>query len=261
MKTGWKTTMVVMTILALVGGLAIAGPGGGPGWGRGQARGRGPGMGPGMGMGMGMGPMHQGAAPMGPGAGGLCPLGPAHTNALGAIAAWLDLTDEQKTQIRTIQEQGKNDAEAAQEAVAVARDALHDAVIGGAAEAEIQAAATTVGEAISNQAVLHAKTVAAVKAVLTDEQKKTFDEKRAERPGLRQRIPHAAGPFCPWADPDNPDQTVQPPMRGRGFGGGPVPTEEIFKAADRDKDGKLTMEELKAFHDTARGGRQLRHQP
>jgi len=213
-------------------------------------------MGPGMGMGRGMGLGMQGAGPMGPGACGLCPLGPAHSNALGAIGAWLDLTAEQRTQIRTIQEQGKNDAEAAQDAVAAARDALHDAVIGGAAEAEIRAAATTLGEAVSNQAVLHAKTVAAVKAVLTDEQRKQFDEMRTELPGLRQRIPHRAG----WGDPSEA-QAGQAAPRGQGFGGGPVPTEEIFKAADTDKDGKLTMEELKAFHDTARGGRQLRHQP
>ena len=258
MKTGWKTAVVVAVVVALVGGLVIAGPGGGPGWGRGPAHGRGPGMGPSMGMGPGMG------MGMGPGMGlrmqGPGPMGPPHSNALGAIGAWLDLTPEQKTQIREIHEQGKKDAEAAQDAVADARDALHEAVIGGAAEADIRAAAIALGEAIGNQAALHAKTVVAVKAVLTDEQRKKFDEMRAERPGLRQRIPHGPGPFCPWVEPDDSNQVARAPMRGQGFGGGPVPTEQIFQAADTDKDGKLTLEELKAFHNKARGGMQFRHQ-
>jgi len=249
MKTGWKTTMVVMAVLALVGTVVLAGPGGGQGWGRGLAHGRGMGMGPGMGMGLRM----QGAGPMGPGACGLCPMGPVHANALGAIGAWLDLTAEQRTQIRTIQEQGKEDAEAAQDAVAAARDALHDAVIGGAAEAEIRTAAKTLGDAIANQATLHAKTVAAVKAVLTDEQRQKFDEMRKDLPGLRQRMPHRAG----WGDP-NEAQVGQTVPHGRGLGG-PLPAEDMFKAADTNKDGNLTMDELKAFHD-ARGGRQLRHQ-
>ena len=246
MKTGWKVAIVVAVVVALVGGLAMAGPGGGPGWGRGPAHGRGPGMGMGMGMGRGMGLGMQGVGPM----------GPPHSNALGAIGAWLNLTDEQKTQIRDIQEQGKKDAEAAQDAVADAREALHDAVIGGAAEAEIRSAATALGEVIGNQAVLHAKTVAAAKAVLTDEQRKKFDEMRAELPGLRQRIPH--GPR--WADPNDTNQAPQAPMHSQAFGGGPVPTEEIFKAADANKDGKLTLEELQAFHNPARRGLRFQHQ-
>lgn len=247
MKTGWKAIMVAAVVLALVGGLVIAGPGG-PGWGRGPAHGRGPGMGMGPGMGPGMG--------MGMGG----PMGPAHSNALGAIGAWLNLTDEQKTQIRQIQEQGKTDAEAAQKAVDDARGALHDAVIGGAAEADIRAAATALGEAIGNQAVLHAKTVAAAKAVLTDEQRKKFDEMRAKLPGLRQAIPHGPGPFCPWVDPNDPNQAAQAPMHSPGFGGGVIPMEQMFRAADTNNDGKLTMEELQAFHGAARGGLQFRHQ-
>jgi len=242
MKTGWKTVVVVMAVLVLVGGLVIAGPGGGPGWGRGPAHARGPGMGPGMGMGMGMGPQ------------GIGPMGPPHSNALGAIGAWLDLTDEQKTQIREIQEQARKDAEAAQDAVADARDALHEAVVGGATEAEIRAAATTLGEAIGNQAALHAKTAAAAKAVLTEEQRKEFDKIRTKLPGMRQSIPHGPGPFCPWVDDTGP--IARPRMNRPGFGGGPLPVEEMFKAADTDKDGKLTLEELQAFRDSRRGAPQ-----
>jgi Spy/CpxP family protein refolding chaperone len=187
-------------------------------------------------------------------------MGPAHADALGAIAWWLDLTKEQKTQIQKIREEAKSDAEAAEKAVADARDAVHGAVIGGAAEELIRAAATTLGEAIGNQAVLHAKTLAAAKAVLTEEQRKELAKIVARLPGLRQSIPHGPGPFCPWVDPNDPNAPVQAPVRGQGFGGGPVPTEQIFKAADTDKDGKLTLEELEAFHNRARGGLRLQHQ-
>jgi Spy/CpxP family protein refolding chaperone len=186
-------------------------------------------------------------------------MGPAHADALGAIAWWLDLTEEQKAQIRKIRDEAKTDAEAAEKAVADARGALHDAVIGGAAEEQIRAAATTLGQAIGNQAVLHAKTLAVAKAVLTDEQRKEFDKVVAKLPGLRQSIPHGPGPFCPWADPNDPNQVAQPPMHGPGLGG-PIPLEQMFKAADTNKDGKLTMEELQAFHKAARGGMQIQHQ-
>jgi Spy/CpxP family protein refolding chaperone len=232
MKTGWKALMVIAAVLALVTGLVMAGPGGGMGWGRGPAHSGGPGMGMGFGI--------QGGGPM----------GPPHSNALGAIGARLNLTDEQKAQIRQIQEQGKADAEAAQEAVAKARDALHDAVIGGASEADIRAAATALGEAIGNQAVLHAKTVAAAEAVLTPEQLKKFEELRAKLPGLRQKIRHEP------IEPNDPNQAAQASIQALGVGGGRMSLERMFKAADTNKDGSLTLEELRAFRARVREARQ-----
>jgi Spy/CpxP family protein refolding chaperone len=189
---------------------------------------------------------------------GAGPMRSPRSNALGAIGAWLDLTREQKTQIREIQEKGRKDAEAARDAVEDARDALHEAVISGAAEAKIRAAATALGEAIGNEAALHAKTVAAVKAVLTDEQRKEFDEMRAERPDLGQRVPRGPGAFRPWG---GPSQAPQARVRGQGLGGGaPVRAEQMFKAADADKDGKLTLEEFEAFRNAPRGRARLRQQ-
>jgi hypothetical protein len=135
---------------------------------------------------------------------------------------------------------------------------LHEAVLSGASEEEIRAAAATLGTALGNQAVLQAATVTAVKAVLTDEQREQWEK-------IKEAVPHV---------PQRP--------RGQGFGGGPwgmqahrpngfgpggpgpvphMPLEQMFKAADTDKDSTLTIEELRAFQDTMRGGWGLRHQP
>lgn len=299
MKTARNILVVAAGVLVLVGGLAMAaGPGGGQGQGRGFGQGRGRGMGPGMGMGMGMRAHEAG------------PMGEMRGDPLDAIGAQLNLTAEQRGQIRTIHEQAQKDAVAARDGVAAARDALHDAVISGKTEAEIRAAGTRLGEAIGNQAALHAKTMAAMKVVLTEEQRKKFEEmKKDNQPGMGPRGPRGGGPFCPWMgdgdqewqppmhqrafgrggpwmDDNEGDQQGQPPMHQQGFGrggpggprmgedqadqqgqppvrrqafggGGPLPAEEMFKAADTDKDGKLTLEELQAF----RGSRRMARQP
>jgi Spy/CpxP family protein refolding chaperone len=151
MKTGWKLLMVAGAVLAVGAGQVMAQPG--MGMGRGPARGRGPGMG--MGMGLRQPP------------GG--PLGPA--GVLGPMVAQLDLTAEQRNEIRNICQQSRADANEVVKAVDDARADLHEAVLSGANEGQIRAAAAKLGTALGNQAVLRAQTVAAVKAVLTPEQR------------------------------------------------------------------------------------------
>jgi Spy/CpxP family protein refolding chaperone len=188
--------------------------------------------------------LRQPAGPMGPG------------GVLGPMTAQLDLTAEQRNTIRDICQQSRADANEVVEAIDEAQADLHEAVINGADAEQIRAAAAKVGTAIGNQAVLRAQTIAAVKAVLTPEQLKQWEENKATVPHTRRR---PAGP---------------------GFGGGPgglrahgpgpdagpaaVPhlgLEDMFKTADTNKDGALSIEELRAFHETRQGGWGPRHQP
>jgi hypothetical protein len=172
MKTRYKTLMVVGVVVALAGSQVLAQPG--YGWGRGPRHMAGPGAGvvphaPGpMGLGLGLG---------GPGGGCAfcCPLGPAPAGLL-RLGWWLDLTEEQTKQIQSIYDKAQTDASAVADAVASARNELHKAVISGATEAQIQAAATALGTAIGKQAAFAAKTLAAAKAVLTDAQRQELDK-------------------------------------------------------------------------------------
>ncbi|MCX5644575.1 MAG: Spy/CpxP family protein refolding chaperone [Phycisphaerae bacterium] len=169
MKTGRKSLMVVGAVVALLSSQVLAQPwGGGPG--RGPRHAAGPGLGYGR---QAPGPMGLG----GPGGGCplCCPLGQG-LGGLRGLAWWLDLTKEQTKQIRTIHEKAQADADTAAEVVVSARDALHKAVVTGATEEQIGSAATTLGTAIGNQAALQAKTLASVKVVLTDEQRKELDK-------------------------------------------------------------------------------------
>jgi Spy/CpxP family protein refolding chaperone len=248
MKTGWKILFVTGAVLAVLSSQALAQPG----WGPGRPRGRG----------MGFGPQARG--PVGRGGGGLwCPLGPGMGagRMLGPLAWRLDLTDEQMEKIRDIHQQARADANEAEKAVADAREALHKAVTEGAGEEQIRAAAAALGTAIGNQAALHAKTRASVQAVLTEGQRKEMEKIREEIPprGRGARGPGFGGPpgGRRGARPQAPGPRGPRPG-GRPAGDGTSPLEQIFKAADADKDGVLTMKELQAFQEQTRGNRPLR---
>jgi Spy/CpxP family protein refolding chaperone len=187
MKTGWKSLIVVGAVLALVSSQVLAQPGNA--WGRGPRHAVAPGAGvvphtPGP-MGLGMG---------GPGGGCAfcCPLGPAPGGLL-RLGWWLDLTDEQAKQIKTIYDKAQADANTAAEAVVSARDTLHKAVISGATDAQIQSAATALGTAIGNQAALAAKTLTSAKSVLTDEQRQELEKIQTKFTPLQHRRGPMAG--------------------------------------------------------------------
>jgi len=187
MKTGGKTLIVVGVVVALASSQVMSQPGNG--WGPGPRHAAGPGTGvvphaPGP-MGLGMGGPGGGCAfccPLGPGPGGLLRLG-----------WWLDLTEEQTKQLETIYDKGRADANTAADAVVSARDALHKAVVSGATEEQIRAAATALGTAIGNQAALAAKTLASAKTVLTDEQRKELERIQTKMTPLQHRRSPMAG--------------------------------------------------------------------
>jgi Spy/CpxP family protein refolding chaperone len=201
-----------------------------------------------------MGVVPHAGGPMGPGAGVFCcPLGPAHSSVLGPAAWALDLTDEQIKKIRAIYDQARAEADAVEQAVAKARIGLHEAVTGGATEAQVRTAATTLGTAIGNQAALHARTLAAAKAVLTEEQRKELDRIPEKMAALRHNPegPNPVGLAGPGETVPHGGPTA--PASGRS-----MTLDQMFKDADTNNDGVLTQNELNAFQ--GRMGGQVRHQ-
>ncbi len=251
MKTRSKVLMVAGVVVVLLGGMVLGqGPGRGQGWGPGPAHRAGAPNQPGMGMGM----IPHAGGPMGPGG---CvfgnPFGPAHSSVLGPAAWSLNLTEAQIKQIRGIYDQARADADSLEQAVTQARIALRQAVTGGATEAQIRTAATTLGTAIGNQAALHAKTLAAAKVVLTEEQRKELDRIPEKMATLRHNPegPNPVGPAGPGGIV--PHGGPMAPASGRS-----TTVDQMFKDADTNNDGVLTQNELNAFQ--GRMGGQVRHQ-
>jgi Spy/CpxP family protein refolding chaperone len=98
---------------------------------------------------------------------------------LGRMGDRLELTEEQRTEIKGIFEDSKEDRQASRTAVQEGMKALHEATEDGT-EAEIIAAGKELGDALTNQALQKSATMKAVKAVLTEEQVAQLDEIKAE---------------------------------------------------------------------------------
>jgi hypothetical protein len=98
------------------------------------------------------------------------------------------LTEEQHEQVRTILEDNKENAQTAEKGIRDAHKALHDVVIDEAGEEAIRNAATEVGTAIGNKAVLRAQTTASIKGVLTEEQLQKFDTIKEKMQELREDV-------------------------------------------------------------------------
>jgi Spy/CpxP family protein refolding chaperone len=162
-----KTVTKTITIFALVSivtvGLVLAGPGR-----EGHRQRGGPEFGPGFGHER---PGRFGMETRGRG-------GHAEQGTLGMYRG-LDLTDEQKESIKKITKESKEKREAATEAVEQARKALWETTANGE-EAAIRKAAKNLGEVLGDQAVLRARNMASIKAVLTPEQQQKLQERKAK---------------------------------------------------------------------------------
>jgi protein CpxP len=164
---------------------------------------------------------------------------------LGRILRKLDLTDEQNEQIKAIREANKEKMKGAGKAVTEATKALHESTSQEADEAGIRAAATALGNALGDRAVLRATTMASIKKILTAEQLEKLKE-------LRAKVKERAGKFRKrMRDPESCDRF----SRRRGRGSRPrrgLNVEDLFETKDTNKDGKLTKEELQASDDKER---------
>lgn len=87
------------------------------------------------------------------------------------IADYLDLTEAQKQQARSIYEKARSQAEPLRASLKTGREAMRDAVKANAPEAELDRLAKAQGELIGQLAAIHAKAMAEFYQSLTPEQR------------------------------------------------------------------------------------------
>ena len=225
MNAKWTSLIVVGTTLIVLSSQVMAQPWGGggrgPGFGRGQGLGR---------MAQGPGLMRQGMGPGGPqdGRGTWCPLGAdprgrgvwssqglGQFGLNGQFARRLSLTDDQVQKIRNIVDKARS------------------------------------------------RTLAAIKEVLTEEQTRQLEQMRdrAGQVGQGRRGPALQDPpgvgrgMRPQRGMNRLGAAVEPPAGGQGvnpgrsWNRGVPPIEQMFDDADANKDGALTKEEIRMFHE------------
>jgi len=185
-KTGCKVAILILLAVLVLSTQALAG------WG-GRGRGGRPGPGPGWNMSGGalMEPQGRLIGPAGPGMlgrGG----GPGGYPMPLRILRQLDLTDEQVEAINEVLKANKEKAETSRKAIVEATKVVREAVVKGD-EAGIREAATNLGKAIGNGAVLKASIIASVKKVLTDEQRKELEELTAKLKERAENLPQGIG--------------------------------------------------------------------
>ncbi len=90
----------------------------------------------------------------------------------------LDVTDEQRGQIKEVFQSHKDDLRNNVTAVLKSRRALANAITSGQSEEELKKAADNLGDAVAKAALEFAKTRQDARKVLTAEQKKEIDETR-----------------------------------------------------------------------------------
>ena len=135
-----------------------------------------------------------GAAPLsarGHGPGGLSPMGKAHggmVQRLTRMLHQLDLSDEQREQVRTILEAARPEFRAHMEAIRSARQELRNLDPATFDEAKVRTLARAQADRMVELAVLGQKVRAQVWAVLTPEQREKAAEARARAEERRRRF-------------------------------------------------------------------------
>jgi protein CpxP len=147
----------------------------------------------------------------------------------------LDLTDQQKQQIKDIVESHRQAMEQARQARAEALKAYGQAVAAGD-ESSIRSAATGVGKAMADAAVLRVQVMSEVKAVLTAEQIQKLESMKAR---AKQVAVLDAGPAA-----GRPMAAVR---NRRALLLRVLSNEKVFNRLDVNGDGAITLDEIKAL--------------
>ena len=146
----------------------------------------------------------------------------------------LDLDANQVEQLEALKNENQGQFKANAEAVKAKRDALQDAVESGASEAVIRSAASEVGYAIGDQAVLRGSTKAKVNTILTSDQIAKLEELRKQQTENRKK---RLG--------EGKRGTNQGAKSRRGPGTNTRDPESVFARIDTDGNGTVSLEEFK----------------
>jgi Spy/CpxP family protein refolding chaperone len=119
--------------------------------------------------------------------------GPGGPMGLGPGFGQLDLTDDQKAQLKTIADSHRNEFQAAGQKIGAAREAMRTLIQADAIdESAIRAKSAEVAAAEADLAILNAKVRKESQQVLTSEQLAKLKELQANREGrMKQRRPRA----------------------------------------------------------------------
>ena len=131
--------------------------------------------------------------PGGPGGPGMRRGGPGGPMGFGPGFGQLDLTDDQKAQLKTIADSHRNEFQAAGQKIGTAREAMRTLIEAEAIdESAIRAKSAEVAAAEADLAILNAKVRKESQQVLTSEQLSKLKELQANREGrMKQRRPRA----------------------------------------------------------------------
>ena len=146
----------------------------------------------------------------------------------------LGLDAKQVEQLTAVKDEVQGQFKANAEAVRAKRDALQELVKSGASETVIRAAASEIGNAIGDQAVLRVSTKAKVDGILTDDQKAKLEELKKEQTESYK------------GQRDKGRRGISQGKKGRTGSGKKVrDPESAFARIDTDENGTISLEEFK----------------
>ena len=146
----------------------------------------------------------------------------------------LGLDTKQVEQLTALENEVQGQFKASAEAVKAKRVALQELVKSGASEAVIRAAASEVGNAIGDQAVLRVSTKTKVDGILTSDQKATLEELKKQQKESRKG---QSGQGKLGTDQGTKDR--------KGLGKNSRDPESAFARIDTDGNGTISLAEFK----------------